>query len=82
MIHYFHQLDRLREFLVSQSITTAVDFLFSFLYLAILLSISIPLTLASLATLPLMLILAIVSNPLMRAQINRSMGESVKTYPI
>jgi len=80
VIHYFHQLDRLREFLVSQSITTAVDFLFSFLYLAILLSISIPLTLASLATLPLMLILAIVSNPLMRAQINRSMGESVKTY--
>jgi ATP-binding cassette subfamily B protein len=80
VIHYFHQLDRLREFLVSQSITTAVDFLFSFLYLAILLSISIPLTLASLATLPLMLILAIVSNPLMRAQINRSMSESVKTY--
>ena len=80
VIHYFHQLDRLREFLVSQSITTVVDFLFSFLYLAILLSMSIPLTLASLATLPLMLILAIISNPLMRAQINRSMGEAVKTY--
>jgi ATP-binding cassette subfamily B protein len=80
VIHYFHQLDRLREFLVSQSIPTAVDFLFSFLYLAILLSLSIPLTIASLATLPLMLILAIISNPLMRAQINRSMGEAVKTY--
>jgi ATP-binding cassette subfamily B protein len=80
VIHYFHQLDRLREFLVSQSIPTAVDFLFSFLYLAILLSLSIPLTIASLATLPLMLILAIISNPLMRAQINRSMAESVKTY--
>ena len=80
VIHYFHQLDRLREFLVSQSITTAVDFMFSFFYLAILLSISIPLTLASLATLPLMLVLAIISNPLMRAQINRSMGEAVKTY--
>ena len=65
---------------MSQSITTVVDFLFSFLYLAILLSMSIPLTLASLATLPLMLILAIISNPLMRAQINRSMGEAVKTY--
>ena len=80
VIHYFHQLDRLREFLVSQSITTAVDFIFSFFYLAILFSISIPLTLASLATLPLMLVLAIISNPLMRAQINRSMAEAVKTY--
>lgn len=80
VIHYFHQLDRLREFLVGQSITTVVDFLFSFLYLAILLTLSIPLTLASLATLPLMLILAIISNPLMRSQINRSMTEAVKTY--
>jgi ATP-binding cassette subfamily B protein len=80
VIHYFHQLDRLREFLVGESITTAVDFLFSFLYLAILLTLSIPLTLASLATLPLMLVLAMLSNPLMRSQINRSMGEAVKTY--
>jgi ATP-binding cassette subfamily B protein len=80
VIHYFHQLDRLREFLVGESITTAVDFLFSFLYLAILLTLSIPLTLASLATLPLMLVLAIVSNPVMRSQINKSMGEAVKTY--
>jgi ATP-binding cassette subfamily B protein len=80
VIHYFHQLDRLREFLVGQSITTTVDFLFSFLYLAVLLTLSIPLTLATLATVPLMLILAIVSNPVVRGQINRSMGEAVKTY--
>ena len=80
VIHYFHQLDRLREFLVGQSITTTVDFLFSFLYLAILFSLSLPLTLASLATVPLMLILAIVSNPVVRRQINRSMAEAVKTY--
>lgn len=80
VIHYFHQLDRLREFLVSQSITTAVDFLFSFFYLAVLLTLSIPLTLASLITLPLMLALALISNPLMRSQINRSMAEAVKTY--
>lgn len=80
VIHYFHQLDRLREFLVGQSITTTVDFLFSFLYLAILLVMSVPLTLAMLATVPLMLVLAIVSNPLVRRQINSSMAEAVKTY--
>jgi ATP-binding cassette subfamily B protein len=80
VIHYFHQLDRLREFLVGQSITTTVDFLFSFLYLAILLVMSVPLTLAMLATVPLMLILAIISNPLVRRQINSSMAEAVKTY--
>jgi ATP-binding cassette subfamily B protein len=80
VMFYFNQLDRLREFLVGQSITTFVDFGFSFIYLVVLLMISLPLTLVSLATLPLMLALAVISNPLVRRQIKRSLGESVRTF--
>ena len=80
VMFYFNQLDRLREFLLGQSITTLLDFCFSFIYLAVLLMISVPLTIASLATLPLMLGLAVVSNPLVRGQIKRSLGESVRTF--
>ena len=80
VMFYFNQLDRLREFLVGQSITTFVDFGFSFIYLAVLLMISLPLTLVSLATVPLMLALAVISNPLVRRQIKRSLGESVRTF--
>ena len=80
VMFYFNQLDRLREFLLGQSITTLLDFCFCFIYLAVLLMISVPLTIASLATLPLMLVLAVVSNPLVRRQIQRSIDESVKTF--
>ena len=37
---YFNQLDRLREFLIGQSLPLLIDTLFSLLYVAILLSIS------------------------------------------
>ena len=80
VMFYFRELDRLREFLLGQSITTLLDFCFGFIYLAVLLLISVPLTIASLATLPLMLALAVVSNPLIRRQIQRSINESVKTF--
>ena len=80
VMFYFNQLDRLREFLLGQSVTTLLDFCFSFIYLAVLLMISVPLTIASLATLPLMLGLAVVSNPLVRRQIKRSLAESVNTF--
>ncbi|MFO7629492.1 MAG: ATP-binding cassette domain-containing protein [Prochlorococcaceae cyanobacterium] len=77
---YFSQLDRLREFLIGQSLTTVVDFLFSFIYIFILLAINPLLTLVALSTVPLLLVLALVSNPLVWRQIQRSVGEAVKTY--
>ncbi|MEB3262781.1 MAG: peptidase domain-containing ABC transporter [Synechococcus sp.] len=77
---YFTQLDRLREFLIGQSLTTIVDFLFSILYIGILLAINPLLTLVTLSTLPIFLILALVSNPLVEVQLKRSIGHSIKTY--
>ncbi|MDM7937828.1 MAG: ATP-binding cassette domain-containing protein [Cyanobium sp. CZS 48M] len=80
VMFYFGQLDRLREFLLGSSITLVVDLAFSFLYLFVLLAINVPLTLASLATLPLLIALTVLTTPMVRSQIKKSMGASVATY--
>ena len=78
--YYFNQLDRLREFLIGQSLTTLVDFLFSLLYIVVLLALNLPLTLVTLSTLPLIIILALISNPIVESMIERSINEAVRTY--
>lgn len=80
VMFYLNQLDRLREFLLGQTLTTVIDFAFSFIFLVVLLAISPLLTLVALSTVPLLLVLALVSNPIVRDQIRRSIGESVRTY--
>ncbi|MBW4532224.1 MAG: peptidase domain-containing ABC transporter [Aphanothece saxicola GSE-SYN-MK-01-06B] len=75
---YFSQLDRLRDFLLGQTLPTLVDFGFSLIYLAILFAISPLLTLVTLATLPLIAAVGLVSNPLVRSQINRTMARAVR----
>ena len=77
---YFSQLDKLREFLIGQSLTTGVDFVFSLLYIFILLLINPVLTLVTLSTVPLFIILALVSNPVVERLIERSIGEAIRTY--
>jgi len=81
VMFYINQLDRLREFLLGQTVTTLIDVLFSLVFLVVLLLISPLLTLVSLATsLPLLLILSLVSTPIVREQIRLSITESVRTY--
>jgi subfamily B ATP-binding cassette protein HlyB/CyaB len=79
VMYFFNVLDRLREFLVGQSLPTIIDFLFSFLYIFVLLFISPLLTLVTLSTLPLLLVLALVSNPLFEQQVQRTMVSAVAT---
>jgi subfamily B ATP-binding cassette protein HlyB/CyaB len=79
VMYYFNVLDRLREFLVGQSLTTFVDFLFSFFYILVLLAISPRLTLVTLSTLPLLLVVALISNPLFENQVQRTMARGVIT---
>lgn len=76
---YFSQLDRLREFLVGRSIPTLIDFLFTPIFVAVLLSFNPLLTLITLSTLPLIIGLTLLANPLVDSQIKRTMKESVKT---
>jgi ATP-binding cassette subfamily B protein len=80
VMFYFSQLDRLREFLVGQSLPLVIDALFTPIYLVILVTISWQLTLVTLSTLPLILGLTLVANPIVYGQIKRSMGESVRTF--
>ena len=77
---YFQQLDRLREFLIGQSLTTVVDFGFSLLYVAVLFMLNPLLTLVTLSTLPLFLILALVSNPLIEELIRRCVTAGMRTF--
>ena len=77
---YFNQLDRLREFMVGQSLPLVIDTLFVPIFLAILLSISPMLTLVELSTLPLILGLTLIANPLVYGQLKRSLAESVRTF--
>nr|MCU0530356.1 peptidase domain-containing ABC transporter [Cyanobium sp. Prado107] len=76
---YFSQLDRLREFLVGRSIPTFIDFLFTPIFVAVLLAFSPLLTLISLSTLPLVIGLAMLANPMVDSQIKRTMAEAVNT---
>jgi ATP-binding cassette subfamily B protein len=77
---YFNQLDRLREFLVGQSLPLVIDAVFTPIYLIILFSMSPMLTLVVLSTLPIIIGLTLIANPLVNGQIKRSMAESVRTH--
>ncbi|MFM7264878.1 MAG: ABC transporter transmembrane domain-containing protein, partial [Cyanobium sp.] len=79
VMYYFNVLDRLREFLVGQSLTTVVDFLFSILYVFVLLLINPLLTLVTLSTLPLLLVVGLISNPIFENQVQRTMSKAVAT---
>ena len=76
---YFQQLDRLRDFLVGQSLPLLIDTTFSFLYILLLLSISPLLTLVMLSTLPLIVALTVLSNPIVYGQIRRTMRANMQT---
>jgi ATP-binding cassette subfamily B protein len=75
---YFSQLDRLRDFLLGKTLPTLIDFAFSLIYLAILFALSPVLTLVTLATLPLIAGLGLVTNPLVRRQVKHSMGQAMR----
>jgi ATP-binding cassette, subfamily B, bacterial HlyB/CyaB len=80
VMFYFNQLDRLRDFLLGSGLILVVDVAFSFLYLFVLFSMSIPLTLVAISTLPLTLGLTLITSPLVRGQIKRTLASSVATY--
>ena len=77
---YFQQLDRLREFLVGQSLPLIIDSIFSIIYIMVLFSISPLLTFVVLSTLPIVIALTVLSNPIIYGQIKRTMGASMRTH--
>lgn len=77
---YFSQLDRLREFIIGQSLPLIVDSVFSLVYFAVLFAISPLLTLVVISVLPLLVGLTVLSNPIIYGQTKRAMAESMRTH--
>ncbi len=78
IMFYISQLDRLREFLLGPTLPLAIDFLFSILYLAILLAISPLLTLILLSTVPLLLLISLITKPIIFSQTKRQLAEAIR----
>lgn len=66
-----NELEKIREFLTGTGLSTVLDVLFSFIYIAVMLVYSVPLTLWTLSVIPLFLALAFVFAPLIRRLIER-----------
>lgn len=66
-----NELEKIREFLTGTGLTSVLDALYAFVYIAVMLVYSVTLTLWSLSVIPLFLVLAFVFAPLIRRQIER-----------
>ena len=62
------ELEKIRNFLTSQALTTTLDGAFSIIYIAVMLAYSIKLTLISLLVLPIQILLTFICGPLFKKQ--------------
>ena len=64
-----NELENIRQFLTSTSLTALLDALFSVIYIAVMVIYSLKLTILSLITLPLLLLLSFTLTPIIREQL-------------
>ena len=69
------ELEKIRNFITSQALTTILDGAFSMIYIAVMFAYSIKLTLISLIVLPIQILLTLVCAPLFKKQ-SRSVTET------
>ena len=62
------ELEKIRNFLTSQALTTTMDGVFSIIFIAVMLAYSIKLTLISLLVLPIQILLTLICGPLFKKQ--------------
>ena len=62
------ELEKIRNFLTSQALTTTLDGAFSIIYIAVMIAYSIKLTLISLIVLPIQILLTFICGPLFKKQ--------------
>ena len=65
------ELEKIRSFLTGTALTVTLDSLFSLIYIAVLLSYSVQLTIWALGVLPLFIILTIIVSPILRSQLRK-----------
>jgi len=73
------ELEKIRNFLTGQALTTILDALFSVIYIAVMALYSWVLTLVALAVLPIQVGLTLLGAPLFRRQFRQSAEENAKT---
>ncbi len=65
------ELEKIRNFLTSQALTTTLDGAFSLIYIAVMIAYSIKLTLISLLVLPIQILLTLICGPLFKKQFRK-----------
>ena len=73
------ELEKIREFLTGQALTTVLDAAFSLIYIVVMLLYSRLLTFIALIVIPLQIIIVLLGTPLIRKQISVSARENAKT---
>ena len=73
------ELEKIREFLTGQALTTVLDAAFSLIYIVVMLLYSWLLTFIALIVVPLQIVIVLIGTPLIRRQISVSARENAKT---
>jgi subfamily B ATP-binding cassette protein HlyB/CyaB len=72
------ELENIRSFLTGNALTLVLDVLFSVIFIAVMLSYSVPLTLIVLASLPLYALLSALVVPVLRGRLNEKFARSAE----
>jgi subfamily B ATP-binding cassette protein HlyB/CyaB len=72
------ELEHIRQFLTSNSVTVVLDLLFTVVFLGVMFFYSTTLTLVVLATIPLYAVLSIVITPVIRARLNEKFNRGAE----
>nr|WP_198980859.1 type I secretion system permease/ATPase [Herbaspirillum sp. ASV7] len=72
------ELENIRSFLTSNAMTLVLDILFSFIFLAVMLWYSVPLTLIVLASIPVYLMLSLIFTPVLRQRLDDKFNKSAE----
>ena len=73
------ELETIRNFLTGQGLTASLDLVFTLIFILVLFSYSVPLTLVVLVSIPVYAILAILIRPLLRDRINEKFDRGAKS---
>jgi subfamily B ATP-binding cassette protein HlyB/CyaB len=72
------ELENIRSFLTGNAMTLVLDLLFSFIFLAVMLWYSVPLTLIVLASIPLYIGLSVIFTPILRTRLDDKFSRSAE----
>jgi ATP-binding cassette, subfamily B, bacterial HlyB/CyaB len=74
-----NELENIRKFLTGTALTVGLDALFSVIYIIVMLFYSWQLTLVGLATIPIFIILTVISSPIVRKQLREKAERNAET---